>query len=393
MAPPEYDWRNVDAVYDVLLKAGIRPFVELGFMPEALASGRDTVFEYHANVTPPRSYDKWAALVAAFARHLQARYGDAQVRTWFFEVWNEPDLTQYFWKGTQADYFHLYDVSARAVKSVDPAFRVGGPATSGGGDTWVGDFIAHCQAGHVPVDFVSTHAYGGADKEPGPIAQIMAKGSRAIESSAMPHLPFYVTEWNDASNSRDPVHNSYVQAAFILSNLRRLPAHLSGASYWTYSDIFEEAGPPPSPFHGGFGLLNAQGLRKPAFFAYQFLNQLGPTELQCSDPDAWVCRAANGVQVLLWNYTGLAQKQGAYFARDLPARPAAPVQIDASPTCRRAGTSCASITSATSTTTCMTPTSASARRRGCRAPRPCCRRMSRPNSVPLLPATRRWCGK
>ncbi len=324
---PHYDWKNVDAVYDVLLKAGIKPFVELGFMPEALASGRDTVFEYHGNVTQPKSYEKWGTLITVFAKHLQARYGDAAVKTWFFEVWNEPDLQQYFWRGTQADYFHLYDVSARAVKAVNPAYRVGRPATSGGGDYWVSDFINHCKAGNVPVDFVSTHAYGGADREPGPVAQIMAQGSRAIAASPLPRLPFYITEWSDASNSRDPVHDSYVQASFILSNLRRLPAGLLGASYWTYSDIFEEAGPPPSPFHGGFGLLNAQGLRKPAFFAYQFLNRLGKTELKSSDPDTWICRDNKGVQALLWDYTGLRQRQGSYFARDLPAKPAAPVKL------------------------------------------------------------------
>ncbi len=324
---PQYDWKNVDAVYDILLKTGIKPFVELGFMPEALASGRDIVFEYHGNVTQPKSYDKWGALVTAFTKHLQARYGDAEVRTWFFEVWNEPDLPQYFWKGNQADYFHLYDVSARAVKAVNRAYRVGGPATSGGGDTWVSDFIHHCQAGAVPVDFVSTHAYGGADNIPGPVAIIMDKGSQAIVASSMPNLPFYITEWNDASNSRDPVHDSYVQASFILSNLRRLPANLRGASYWTYSDIFEEAGPPPSPFHGGFGLLNAQGLPKPAFFAYKFLNELGSTELNSDDLDTWICRDKNGMQALVWNYTGLAQKTGSYFARDLPAKPAAPVTL------------------------------------------------------------------
>jgi xylan 1,4-beta-xylosidase len=125
---PLYSFFNADQIFDFLLSIGMKPFVELSFMPEALASGNKTVFHYRANVTPPKDYKRWAELVKKFTRHCVERYGVAEVREWFFEVWNEPNLPA-FWKGTQADYYKLYAETATAIKSVDAALKVGGPAT------------------------------------------------------------------------------------------------------------------------------------------------------------------------------------------------------------------------------------------------------------------------
>ena len=155
---PVYNWQYVDRLYDFLLSIHIRPFVELGFMPGALASGQQTIFWWRGNVTPPKDYDKWHDLVAAAVRHWTERYGQNEVKNWYFEVWNEPNLKGGFWTGNQQDYFKLYTASATAVKSVSPQYRVGGPATAGNG--WITDFIRYCTNIHVPVDFVSTHTYG-----------------------------------------------------------------------------------------------------------------------------------------------------------------------------------------------------------------------------------------
>ena len=334
-----YDWTNVDRVYDALLAAGLKPFVELGFMPEPLASGPQTIFYYRGNTTPPKSYAAWGELVGALTRHLTHRYGREQVRSWYFEVWNEPNLDM-FWHGSQADYFRLYDVSVRAVKAVDAGYRVGGPATAGIGTAWVPELIAACHDHGWPIDFVASHAYavtagaldaaGNAqlslDPRPEAIVAQLTKLTDAIHASAMPNLPLFVTEWSASYSARDPVHDSYIAAPFILSRLNRLPRGVAGMSYWAASDQFEENGPVPSPFHGGFGLLNAQGLPKPAFYAYRFLNQLGPTALACGDADARAATdPAGGVQLLFWDYAPPAhqdQPNPAFYNRDWPAEPA-----------------------------------------------------------------------
>jgi xylan 1,4-beta-xylosidase len=254
------------------------------------------------------------------------------VRNWYFEVWNEPNL-DYFWAGTQGDYFKLYESAARAVKGVDPAYRVGGPSTAQGG--WVRETLDFCRRNDVPIDFVSTHVFGAKegfvdekgkgrtmlDPDPDAVTNWFPGVLEPIRRSRWPNLPLMVTEWGPSYSARDPVHDSYFCAAYVLQKLRRVPAGVRAMSYRTFSDQFEENGPVPSPFHGGFGLLNAQGLPKAAYFAYRFLNQLGDTELACEDANAWACRGGRGVQVLLWDYHQPKQDapDAKFFARDWPA--------------------------------------------------------------------------
>jgi xylan 1,4-beta-xylosidase len=336
----EYDWTNIDQVYDFLLSLKMRPIVELGFMPTALASGDKTIFYWKGNVTPPKSYEQWGDFVEQLTRHLTQRYGMGEVRHWYFEVWNEPNLDG-FWTGTEADYFNLYEYAARAIKRVDPAYRVGGPATAGGG--WIKETLDYCKQHDVPIDFVATHNYGAKegfldekgnghtmlDPNPDAITNWFPSVLDPIRSSKWPNLPLLITEWGPSYSPRDPVHDSYFCAAYLLQKLRRLPPGVEAMSYWTFSDQFEESGLPPAPFHGGFGLLNVQGLPKPSYFAYRFLNELGDTELAWDDPDVWACRGDLGVQVLLWDFHQPVQDapNAKFFARDWPSKPARPVRL------------------------------------------------------------------
>jgi xylan 1,4-beta-xylosidase len=153
---PLYSFFNVDQIWDFLLAIGMKPFVELSFMPQILASGDKTVFRYRGNVTPPRDYGDWARLIRQMAQHWVERYGIDEVRTWFFEVWNEPNLPC-FWTGAQEDYFNLYRHAVGALKEVGEGLRVGGPATAK--NQWIEDFVAFCQKNRLPVDFISTHQY------------------------------------------------------------------------------------------------------------------------------------------------------------------------------------------------------------------------------------------
>ena len=156
---PFWNFSYVDQIYDGLLANGVRPFVELSFMPNQLASGPPVdFFWYKLNPAPPTDYARWADMIDAFVRHLLARYGAAELEQWYFEVWNEPNLP--FWTGTPAEstYYALYDLTARTIKQADPKLRVGGPSTAQ--TAWVDRFIAHCIQAGIPFDFVSTHIYG-----------------------------------------------------------------------------------------------------------------------------------------------------------------------------------------------------------------------------------------
>ncbi|MGI4885694.1 MAG: GH39 family glycosyl hydrolase [Janthinobacterium lividum] len=338
---PVYNWQYIDKLYDFLLSIQVKPFVELSFMPNALRSTDQTIFWWKANVSPPKDYAKWEALVTALVRHWEERYGRAEVASWYFEVWNEPNYPAFF-AGTQAEYFKLYAATARAVKAVSASYRVGGPASSGTG--WIGETLAYCAQNKVPLDFVSTHDYGvgegGLDEfgqgqqklgNPNGIARHVAEVQAKIRASAFPNAELHITEWSTSYSPRDPVHDAYQSAAYILNTLKQTEKAATSMSYWTFSDIFEEAGVPPAPFHGGFGLLNLQGVRKPAYFAYRYLHQLGPTELRNADPASWATTdAAGNVQVLCWNFSAPAlgpEADQQYFVRPQPAAAGAPVRL------------------------------------------------------------------
>ncbi|MES3022416.1 MAG: glycoside hydrolase [Pseudomonadota bacterium] len=328
-----YNFQYIDALYDYLLSTGVKPFVELGFMPSAMASGNKTIFWWRGNVTPPRDYEQWGRMVKALTAHWTARYGAKEVATWYFEVWNEPNLKD-FWAGSQAEYFKLYEHSARAIKSVNPSYRVGGPATAGA--AWIPEMIAFCVANKVPLDFVSTHSYGVGEgfldeyggkgtvlsKDEWALSNDVLRNRKEITASAMPNLELHYTEWSSSYTPSDPTHDSYHQPAYILQKLKQVGSAAQSMSYWVFTDIFEEAGPRFEAFHGGFGLMNTQGIKKPAYFAYQFLNQLGTNELKNSDARSIAATDENGnVQLLAWDYThtlpeGINNQQ--YFIKDLP---------------------------------------------------------------------------
>ena len=312
---PVYDWTKIDAIYGAIVHTGMKPLVELSFMPKDLASGEQTTFWWKANITPPKDFDKWGAFIEAFTRHLQQRFGDKEVAKWRFEVWNEPNLSKIFFTGDQAAYFHLYDVTVAAIKRVNPAYQVGGPATAGIG--WIPDMIAHAAQSNVPLDFISTHTYGvdggfidekgEADQrlssDPDSIVGDMKKVHDQVAASTLSKLPIHFTEWNSSYSSRDPVHDTYLNAAFVLDKIKRSEGLVDSLSYWTYTDLFEEAGPPPSTYQGGFGLLTREGLRKATYYAYKDLNELGPNELENSDARSWLTKDGDSFAGLIWDFS------------------------------------------------------------------------------------------
>jgi xylan 1,4-beta-xylosidase len=335
-----YDWTKIDQLYDDLLARRIRPFVELGFTPKALATSENSIFYWHGNTSHPAP-SVWKDLVDNFIRHLEQRYGAAEVRTWFFEVWNEPNLSG-FWEGAdQKAYFELYDLTSNTIKAIDPKLRVGGPATAGA--AWVPEFLDHVAQSAAAVDFVTTHSYGvdggfldedgkedtKLSASPDAIVGDVRRVRQEIKASKFPDLPLYFTEWSASYTPRDLVHDSYISAPYILSKLKACQGLVEGMSYWTYSDLFEEPGPPPTPFHGGFGLLNREGIPKPAYFSYKYLHALDGNEIPVVDSNAFAAAEKDRVSAVIWDLQQPEQKVSnrPFYSHIVPATPAPPVQF------------------------------------------------------------------
>jgi xylan 1,4-beta-xylosidase len=297
---PQLDFSGVDRVYDEVQALGLRPVVEVSFMPRDLASHRDeTVFGYKAIVSPPRDFDRWSSFVTEFARHLIDRYGAEEVRQWPFEVWNEANLAV-FWAGSPEEYFQLYDTTAAALRAADDQLLVGGPSSAAAG--WIEPFLAHVDVSGAPVDFLSTHTYGNAPVDLRPVLERYGRGS----------IPIWWTEWGPTPTHGNPVGDSVWAAAFLLRGMKAAARRVGALAHWVASDHFEELGRPGALRHGGFGLLTVGNLHKPRWRALQLLAGLGDHELAVEidgDGGGSMVEAlaaaddAGGVTVIAWNGT------------------------------------------------------------------------------------------
>ncbi|GAB3199846.1 cellulase family glycosylhydrolase [Nocardioides hungaricus] len=296
---PVHDFAGIDRVYDHVRSLGLYPVVEVSFMPRDLASDpAKTVFEYGAIVSPPKDWERWHDLVRDLTAHLLERYGEEVVEHWSFEVWNEANL-EVFWSGTPEEYLHLYDVTAAAVRSVDPRLRVGGPSSAAAG--WVEELLAHADATGVPVDFVTTHTYGSPPLDFRPtLARYGREGT-----------PIWWTEWGVTPTHFNEVSDAVFAGTFLLRGMASSMGRIEALSYWVVSDHFEELGRPPALTHGGFGLRTVGELRKPRWWALAMLSRLGDRRLSVSLTgdgggslvEALAAASADSVSVLLWNLT------------------------------------------------------------------------------------------
>jgi len=343
---PAYNWSYVDQIYDGLLAEGVRPYVEISFMPKALAARLDyQAFWYRPVVAPPKDYARWDALITAFAQHLIERYGIDEIANWYFEVWNEPNLD--FWAGTPklSTYFELYDHTARALKAVNLRIRVGGPATAQA--AWVSEMIAHATENHVPLDFVSTHVYGNDrardvfhdDRLIAPrqmVCPAVRKVHEEIVHSARPEIPLIWSEFNASYMNEQSITDSIFMGPWMAQTISQCDGMTSMMSYWTFSDVFEEQGVIKTPFYGGYGLVAENGIPKPAFDAFELLHSLGSERLAAGADDVLATRRKDGtLEIAAWNEVlpgaSAADKTITLELKGLPAQAHAAIRrVDAS---------------------------------------------------------------
>jgi xylan 1,4-beta-xylosidase len=310
---PLYNYSYVDQIYDGLLENGVRPFVELSFMPEKLASTPSRqAFWYKPFNSPPKDWDRWGDMVERFAQHLVDRYGIDEVSQWYFEVWNEPNID--FWAGDPKEprYYLLYDISSRALKSVSPRLRVGGPATAQA--AWVDRFIQHCVDGNVPVDFVSTHVYAndtakdvfGTDEQiprDQMVYRAVRKAHDQVKASAKPDLPVIFSEYNASYKNEVDVTDSAFMGPWLANTIRQCDGLTDIMSYWAFSDVFEEQGVVKRPFYGGFGLMAAGNIPKAAYNDFKLLHELGTQRISVDSDSALATRRPDGsLAIAVWNY-------------------------------------------------------------------------------------------
>ncbi|ACZ29155.1 glycoside hydrolase family 39 [Xylanimonas cellulosilytica DSM 15894] len=366
---PVYTFAYVDKVFDAILDAGARPFVELGFMPRELATQTETLFWWKAHCSPPKDMNAWVELVTTTVDHWIERYGIDEVRTWPFEVWNEPNLVPNFWTGTRTQYFELYEATATAIKAIDPQLRVGGPSTSvfvpdaryegeyhdpslevetavasdpddlDWQPVWIHEFIEYCAERDLPIDFLSTHLYPTdyAADSLGKVSAITRHKDatyadlqlmrKIIENSPYPDAELHITEWSTSPSSRDAIHDTLFAAPYIVRAFLKGAPLAESISYWTFTDVFEEGGGGIGPFHGGFGFVNENGLHKPTFHAMAMLARLGD-RLLAELPDGAITRssATGDVAAIFYNYPADMGKAGlASHHRYADTRPLADV--------------------------------------------------------------------
>jgi xylan 1,4-beta-xylosidase len=354
---PVYSWVILDQIFDTFRAAGVKPLVEIGFMPKALSTNPEPYRHEFPSVPvsdiytgwayPPKDYQKWSELVFQFVHHLRDRYGDADVNTWLWEVWNEPDIG--YWKGTPEEYFKLYDFTVDAVLRALPGARIGGPDTTGPGNSRAADFLRafleHCahQKNYADgrigsrLDFISIHPKGSPKWQGDHVQMGISRQLAAIEQGFKIVASF--PEWRQkpiilgesdpegcaACSAKNNPQNSYRNGALygaytveVLSQVLELARqeHISflGAVTWAFE--FED-----QPYFAGFRELATNGVDKPVLNAFRMLGLLGNERVKGTssnglatedvvrsgvrtqpDINAIATRKDREIEILAWNY-------------------------------------------------------------------------------------------
>ena len=353
---PVYDFTITDQTFDEYQKAGVRPFVELGFMPKDLAAEVPGVSEYQLHYpkptmggssnNPPKDYALWGELVRKFTEHLVERYGKEQVKTWYFEVWNEPDII--YWHGTEAEYLKLYDYAVAGVRAALPEAKVGGPSTTGPGSekasAYLDAFLRHCKNDKsaadgkaAPLDFISFHPKGHPETVEGHVRMGLAAELKAAKAGfeivakypQLRTLPIVLSEADPEGcaacsmkvNPANAYRNGPLYATYTAAAIKGLfdlqdAAHVNLAGMLSWSFEFEG-----KEYFEGFRTLATNGIDKPVLNVFRMAALMSGDRVEVSssgriatdliltsgvrqapDVDALATTGEHQAAVMLWNY-------------------------------------------------------------------------------------------
>jgi xylan 1,4-beta-xylosidase len=291
------NWQFVDIALEGLLALGLKPIYTTCFTPVGMTDDRVAKCWPDENPTGmPRDLAQWQDFVAGGIRHHIERYGIEEVRSWYFECWNEPNLRPGFFGGTQDDFFRLWSATWRAIKSVNPDLRFGGPSTAR--SEWIPAFLDFTSKDRTPPDYLITHVYNN-DSENEPLSPFDGPASHKVKDS--PHFASGVirglrkaldqrawkgeVQWNEWGRSwflHDLLRETALEPAFIVKTMAQNSQEADAFAYWCLSDVYNQCGIQSSEFQGNYGMLSLHGLRKPAWMAHQLLNRLGAERVPVS---------------------------------------------------------------------------------------------------------------
>lgn len=334
---PYFNFNHVDRLLDGLVSKGLKPMIELGFMPTSLGRSDKNMFWWKSNISPPKSMNNWLQLLRAFFCHIINRYGVVEIRQWLFEFWNEPDVPDVFWDGSREEFFEFFYESHRCIKAIDDKIRLGGFGNIFyfQSEEWLSDYTDYAIEKQIRLDFFSFHVYNiesqssqGNQALLDEILKVMENKKEIYEQASKSGISmgrpgflteeidrileyskkiplsqpsYWITEWNGNTDPRDLVHDTCYMAAFIvkysLENLHKV----DGMGYWTFTDLFEESQLPQPLFHGGFGLLTYNGIKKAGYHAMHFMSKLGSVLIKRTESYV-VTREGEDIQILLFNY-------------------------------------------------------------------------------------------
>lgn len=318
---PIYNWVYVDEIFDFFQRINLKPFIELGFMPEALASKSQHAFLWNANVSYPKSLKKWTDLVCAFINHCVDRYGIKEVKTWYFQIWNAPDLPEVFWFESKEKFFNFFKSTYAAIKNIYKDIKIGPPSLLPLNKfQWLNDFLKFCQSNFIELDFIACNIYAYTDpKNTSLPLQLFNRPNEFLALNAENFLmdsileakellkkysvtsPIFVTEWNLSPYTNDYNRDTCFLSSYITYNIVNNIDNIPILTFWSLSDIIEEGLTESKLFHGGLGLLTYSRLKKPSYNAFSLLSKLGDDIVE-RGTDYIVTSKGNNYQILLYNF-------------------------------------------------------------------------------------------
>ncbi len=321
---PIYNFNLVDMVFDFLISINIKPLVQLSFMPSLLASDtKKVIFKKKTNTSSPNSIRKWNHLIKAFLEHLISRYQNELINNWLFTLWNEPSNQNSLFGLDKDSYKILFSNTYQIFKSILPNAKFGGPAAFSAyksNQDWLIDFFDFVNENNYKLDFILIHYYDielsstffsnpnykpdslWLSKNPDSFIETLQEIKKLIKNKKMDTIPLYITEWNSTTSHRDLLSDTVFKSTYIVKNIIDSNDLYDGIGYWLLSDFHEELTLPKELFHGGLGMFTKNGLKKPAFYAFYFLNKLGD-KIISKGKNYIATKKNNDIIVLLYNYS------------------------------------------------------------------------------------------